>query len=144
MRRTKVTVLILACAAVFAADDWAKVKELKSGSDLKIHRVGKPVLEAKMDQATEESLLVATKKEQLSIPKEEIVRIEARAPGGKPVTTTTSTTGLGEVPGTDPHKMNRPGGSGGGPSGSMTTSKSWSGPSYETVYRRVSGSPKKQ
>ncbi len=146
MRRAFLVLLAFACAAMWAADDWTKVKEIRSGSELKIYRLGKPMLEARMDQASDDNLLVATKKEQLSIPKEEIVRIDARAPGGKKgTTTTTSTTDLGEIPGTDPHKMNRPGGSGGGPGGTMSTSKTFGGgASFETVYLRVSGTSKKQ
>ena len=57
----------LAIASVsFAADDgWAKVKALASGTELRIVKAGTkaPIL-AKFDEATEESLVIATKTEQ--------------------------------------------------------------------------------
>ncbi len=73
--------LFLTLASVsFAADDgWAKVKALASGTELRIIKTGTraPIL-AKLDEATEESLIIATKTEQLSIPKEQIEKIEYR------------------------------------------------------------------
>jgi hypothetical protein len=68
----------------FAADDdWAKVKALASGTELRIVKTGTraPIL-AKLDQATEESLIIATKTEQLSIPKEQLEKIEYRPKQG--------------------------------------------------------------
>ena len=61
--------LIAAVATVFAADDsWTKVKDLKSGTELRIVRDGaKQPLLAQMDHATDESLFIATKKEQLVV-----------------------------------------------------------------------------
>ena len=71
----------LALASVsFAADDgWAKVKALASGTELRIVKAGTkaPIL-ARFDEATEESLVIATKTEQLSIPKNQIEKIEYR------------------------------------------------------------------
>jgi hypothetical protein len=102
---------ILACSAALAADEWTRVKAIRSGVELKIFKTGaKQPLEAKMDEATDEALLVATKKEQLSIPREQIERIDARPAkvSKKPATETTTTTGLGDVPGTDPQSINRP------------------------------------
>jgi hypothetical protein len=64
----------------FAADDgWAKVKALAAGTELRIVKTGTraPVL-AKFDEATNESLIIATKTEQLSIAKEQIEKIEYR------------------------------------------------------------------
>lgn len=139
MRRTTLAVLFLGMAAAWGADDWVKVKAIRSGSDLKIWRAGsKQALEAKMDEATDESLVVATKKEQFSIPKDQIDRIDARAPKDRqgPRRTTTATTTTGEIPGTDPHKINRPGGNGGGPSGNVTSTANWSSAPFETVYRK--------
>jgi hypothetical protein len=127
--------LLLAAVGAFAADDsWAKVQELKNGAELRIYKVNEqaPVV-AKLDRAGEESLIVVTKNEQVSIPKEEIDRIDCRTaqperqvektrvnrkvvPKGAEVTsntvpgaTTTVTTGL-KIP---------------------------SKPSFETVYRRT-------
>jgi len=73
--------LFLALAsASFAADDgWAKVKALASGTELRIVKTGTrvPIL-AKLDEATDESLIIATKTEQLSIAKEQLEKIEYR------------------------------------------------------------------
>jgi hypothetical protein len=65
----------------FAADDgWAKVKALSSGTELRIVKTGSrtPIL-ANLDEATDESLIIATKTEQISIPKDKIEKIEFRA-----------------------------------------------------------------
>jgi hypothetical protein len=71
--------LLIATAAFAGEDSWAKVRELKSGTELRIYRVeSKDALLAKLDRAGDESLIVITKSEQLSIPKEEIERIEFR------------------------------------------------------------------
>src|SRR5690242_3793103 len=65
-----------------ASDSWDKVKELKTGTELRIVRKNAkaPVL-ASMDEANEERLVVVVKKEQIAIPKAEIDRIEARPVG---------------------------------------------------------------
>lgn len=143
-------VFLLAFCTVQGADDWAKVRALKSGTDLKIYRTGsKQPLEAKMDEATDESLLVATKKEQLSIPKDDIDRIDSRdakAPKGPKMETTRTITSTTEVPGSDPSKINRPSRTGTMPERSVSSSATWSSSGFETVYRRVtvSPAPKKQ
>ena len=71
--------LLLAASAAFAADEWTKVREIKSGTELRIIKKGsrQPIL-ATMDEATEDRLSVATKKEQISIAKEDIDRVDAR------------------------------------------------------------------
>lgn len=74
--------LAFACVAVsLGADDgWGKVKAVGSGTELRITIIGSrtPVL-AQMDEATEDSLIIRTKTEQRSIPKEQIDKIENRA-----------------------------------------------------------------
>jgi hypothetical protein len=72
-------VLFFAMAAYAAEDGWEKVKALASGAELRITKAGgkAPIL-ATMDQATDESLIVATKTEQISIAKSEIVKVESR------------------------------------------------------------------
>ena len=73
--------LFLAIATVSFADDdgWAKVKALASGTELRIVKTGTraPIL-ATLDEATDESLIIATKTGQLSISKEQIEKIEYR------------------------------------------------------------------
>ena len=71
--------LFFALAAYAAEDGWEKVKALASGAELRITRAaGKAPVLATMDQATDESLIVATKTEQISIARSEIVKVEAR------------------------------------------------------------------
>jgi hypothetical protein len=77
---TKALILCCALFASFAADDpWDKVRELKSGTELRIIKKGsvQPIL-ARMDEATAESLLVVVKTEQISLPRDQIVRIDYR------------------------------------------------------------------
>lgn len=76
----RILVFLLSAMTGWAAEDaWAKVRELKSGAELRIYKKGakQPVL-AKRYEATEESLVVVVKNEQLAIPKDEIERIDAR------------------------------------------------------------------
>jgi hypothetical protein len=66
--------------ALLAAEDlWVQVRELKSGAELRIYKVNtkEPFL-AKFDRASEESLIVVTKTGQVSIPKEQIERLDRR------------------------------------------------------------------
>lgn len=76
----RVVPLLLTAMAVLAAEDpWAQVRDLKSGTELRVYRVNpKQPLEAKFDQASEESLIVVTKTGQVSIPKELIERVDCR------------------------------------------------------------------
>jgi len=75
-----ILITVVALSAAFAADEaWSKVKALESGAEVRITKTGSrtPIL-AKFDEATEESIVIATKTEQVSIPKEQIEKIEAR------------------------------------------------------------------
>jgi hypothetical protein len=66
--------------SAFAADDgWAKVKALTSGTELRIVKAGSrtPLL-AKLDEANDERIIVATKTEQLAILKTQIEKLEFR------------------------------------------------------------------
>lgn len=147
MRQATLAILMLAALAGWGADDWIKVRSLQSGTDLKIWRTGsKQVLEAKMDEANDERLLVATKNEQLSIPKDEIERIDKRepkAPKGPKMETRRTITTRSEVPGTDPNKINRPARPGTMPENSVSSSATWGSSGFETVYRKVAVSGKK-
>ena len=129
---------------VFAADDpWTKVRELKSGTELRIYKMGttQPVV-AKLDQAKEESLIIVLKNEQSSVPKEEIDRLDYRPGGSSRMTkqTTMETNTLGN-PSPDQQRV---GGSNPGPSSSQSTSITLgSKPDFETIYRRSPAVPKK-
>ncbi len=78
----KMFLLMLAAAAAFAADDpWLKVKDVKSGADLRIFRKGsdQPLL-VQMGELTDVNLVVIDKKAERAIPREEIDRIDTRPP----------------------------------------------------------------
>jgi hypothetical protein len=134
---------LLAGLVAFGADDeWAKVKALKTGAELRVFKKGsmQPVL-AQMDELTDENLIVIVKKTQMAIPKDQIDRIDARPTGGRQVTKETTTKE------TFPDsKAQADAGSAGpaGPTTSTSTSVSVGGkPDFEMVYRRPMGAPKK-
>jgi hypothetical protein len=135
-------VALAAALMIFGADDpWAKVKELKSGTELRIVKTGsaQPML-ATFDELTDERLLVATKKEQLAIPLDDIQRIDYRPPQkasrvqaeSKTKATDTVST-AGRYPG------GRSGQSVESSSGLTISGKS----DFETIYRRTAAAPKK-
>jgi hypothetical protein len=75
-------------------DPWAKVKAAPSGTELRIFKknVQAPVL-AKLDEASDENLIVVVKDTQVAIPKGDIDRIDYRpAQTGGRVTRETKTT----------------------------------------------------
>lgn len=133
---------LAAAVSLMAADDpWAKVKELKSGTELRIVKKGsaEPLL-ATFDELTDERLLVATKKEQIAIARDDIQRIDARpAQKGTRVQreSTTKTSDSVATAGRYP----------GGRSGQSVESSSglsFGGkPDFETIYRRTAAAPKK-
>ena len=135
--------MIAAAATVAPAaekDAWTKVRELKSGTDLRIlKREAKQLVEAKLDEAGEESLIVVIKNEQTAIPKDDIERIDFRPAGGSRVTseTKTSTSGPESRP-ASPSPDRRA-----GPQTNMSSGVSiGSKPAYETIYRRRAAPPK--
>ena len=78
----KIFLLMLAATAAFAANDpWQKVKDLKSGSDLRVFRRGttQPLL-VQMGELTDDHLVVIDKKAEKAIPRDEIDRIDSRPP----------------------------------------------------------------
>src|SRR5258706_7162018 len=135
---SKIFLLVLAAITILAADNpWIKVRELKSGSDLRIYKRGasQPIM-ATMDEANDERLIAVVKNEQMAFAKADIDRIDARpeTQGGRMIktTTTSSTTELHD-------KVAAPGPQGQmGPSSSTSTSFSnRPKPDFETIYRRV-------
>src|SRR5258708_30825360 len=133
---SKIVMLVLAAITILAADNpWTKVRELKSGSELRIYKKGasQPII-ATMDEANDERLIALVKNEQLAFAKADIDRIDARpeTKGGRMIKTTTSTN-------TELHdKVAAPGPQGQmGPSSSTSTSFSnRPKPDFETIYRR--------
>jgi hypothetical protein len=127
----KMFVLMLAAAAAFAADNpWQKVKDLKSGTDLRVFRRGstQPLL-VQMGELTDDNLVVVDKKAERAIPREEIDRIESRPP---------KATWLKEE-----RTGNTVGPDGSNSSSSSTGYSKGSRGDFETIYRRPAPPPKK-
>ncbi len=140
---------ILLALPALAGDDWDKVKDLPSGSDLKIYEHGsaQPKL-AKFADVTASSLIIIVKNEQVALTKDGIDLIEARPPakkGAKRKLVQELHVDDPAKPGTDagPHGPTAgPQGTPGAPSYSSTTSiVSGDSREFSTVYRRVSGAP---
>src|SRR5437667_272009 len=89
----KIVIILCAALVAFGADDpWAKVKQLKTGSELHVFKRGSvQPLTVKMDELTDENLVVVDKKGQTAIPRDQIERIDAR-PAGRTRTTTDTMT----------------------------------------------------
>ena len=140
----RLTLLTIFGFALSAAEDpWSKVQELKSGTELRIYKTGakQPIL-AKMDRAGEESIVIVLKKEQVSIPKEEIERLDFRPAGGTRISKqTTSKTNTVGNPSTDQQRVG--GGSSGPTSSSSTSFTLGSKPDFQTIYRRLPVASKK-
>jgi hypothetical protein len=139
---SKLLFFLLAGITAFAADDpWAKVRELKGGTELRIHKKGamQPVL-ARSDDVTDENLIVVVKNEQVAIPKDQVDRIDYRPtkPGGRLTKETTSKpTEPDTTPGPPGHGSRVPG---------VSTSSNVSIASkadFEPIYRRPAAPSKK-
>jgi hypothetical protein len=136
----EIILILFASIVAFAADNsWNKVRDLKSGTEIRIFKKSskQPVI-AKLDEATDENLIVVLKNEQVAIPKDDIERIDARPSGGSRITreskTTTEKTDAGaRIPGESP-----------GPTTSSSSNVSiGSKPDFETVYQKTAGVPPK-
>ena len=144
MRFPLVIFFSLACAVLAADDSWEKVRELKSGTELRIFQHGNPKpLLANLDEATEDKLVIATKTEQRAIAKEEIERLDYRPnpKGGSKVTRETRTKISNPAaepvpPVSVPSRPNVP-------QQSQTSSVTFGGgkPDFETIYRRFVPAP---
>ena len=142
------TILVLCAAAVaFGAEDpWAKVKELKTGSELRVYKRGsaQPLL-VKMGDLTDDNLVVVNKKEETAIPRNQIDRIEARLAAR--TRTTTDTESAEKNAASDPRSSipgpNAPPGAMHAPTTTTSTGVQWTKQDFEVVYRRPTGAPKK-
>ena len=144
MKGIVVTLLVAAITLVAADDPWAKVRELKSGTEIRIKKrgVAQPIL-AQMDEAMEDRIVVVIKNEQISITKEQIDRLDARPKGGSRIVRETKTTS--SAPGNPSPLEQRIGGGPAGPSSSTSSSLNiGSKPDFETVYRRSPLPPPQQ
>src|SRR5215475_9175446 len=140
--------LCVALALLGADDPWAKVKELKTGAELRVYKRGATTpLTVKMDELTDENLVVINKNEQVAIPRDQIDRIDSRPTGRVRSTTDTATAEKNAA--TDPRSNipgpNNPPGAMHAPSTQATSGVSWTSQPFETVYHRTAGgAPKKQ
>jgi hypothetical protein len=140
----RVALVLLTASAAFAAEDaWAKVRELKSGAELRIYKKGEkqPVL-VKLDEAREETLVVLVKNEQTAIDKEDIDRVDyrPRQTGSqlKPEFRTTPEgpdreSKVSRIPQRPPNRSRTT-------SGNLTLQ---SRTDFETIYRREAATPQK-
>ena len=124
-------------AASAAEDSWKKVQELKTGTEVRIYKRGdrQPII-ATLDEATDDHIAFATKKEQTSLPKDDVIRVDARPAGAKrSISKETKTSESVDVPkpGMPSYPGERP-----GPSGNTSSNVSIGGkPDFETVYRKM-------
>src|ERR1019366_2921783 len=89
----KLVLLFCTALVAFAADDpWAKVKELKTGTELRVYKKGaaQPLL-VKMDELTDDNLVVINKNEQTAITRDQIDRVDYRPSGKSRITKETTT-----------------------------------------------------
>jgi hypothetical protein len=114
---------LLACVLAWAADDWQKVRDLASNSEVRVYQKDstKP-LDGKTSGATDRKLILTTKNAVLSINKADIDRVDYHPPR-KMVRTDTS-------------ESNNDGSSN---SQSASTSYSWSREGWQTIYQRPAG-----
>jgi len=139
--RLAILIAIAAVAAIGADDPWLKVRKTDTGSELRIIRRGesKPVI-ATFDDATDDSLIVVVKNEEIAIPKDQILRIDARPAKSGPRMTKTTTESTA-----DPQPTAKPQEEKLGPTSSSSTSYTVADrPDFVTIYRRTASMPQKE
>src|ERR1700676_3133069 len=80
---TRALSVALRTLTAFAADNtWDKVRDLKTGTELRVYKKGarQPLL-CTMDEANEERIIVVVKNEELAIQKDDVDRLDYRPPG---------------------------------------------------------------
>jgi len=142
----KLAFFLCSALLVFGAEDpWAKLKGLKTGTELRVYKKGAalPVV-VKMDELTDDNLVVIDKKEQTAIPRDQIERVDAR-PSGKTRMATESSTKVNDGVGDPRSVIPAPNQGSPGQSTSTSSNVSFGGkPDFETVYRRATGGPAKK
>ena len=134
---------LLATLPVFSADDpWSKVRELKTGTEIRVFKKGsmQPIL-AKFDEANDDSLIIVVKNEEIAIHRDLVDRLDYRPPqtGPKVKSETTSKT---ETPDQRVGEPPDPRGSPGLTSSTSTNYSFGSKPDFQTIYRRPPPAPK--
>jgi hypothetical protein len=138
---TKLLFILLAAFTAFAADDpWSAVKDLKSGTELRIYKKGaaQPIL-AKSDEVTGDNLIVVVKNEEIAIAKDLVDRIDYRPNKDNRITADTKykQTDPDPIPGPPGRVSPAPG------SSSSTSVGIGSKPDFELIYKRPAVSPRK-
>lgn len=134
--------MLLAAMTAFAADDaWTKVRELKSGTELRIFRKGglHPII-AKMEEANADSLIIVEKNTETAIPRGLIDRIDYRPVKGSRITKETHTSVEGPDAQTAAESRDNV------PRETVSSGTSYvigGQPDYQTIYRRPPPEPKK-
>jgi len=139
----RVAMFLCMAGLLLGADDaWKKVQDLKSHSELRVYKKGtREPLNAILDEANEDRIVVVVKNKQMAIAKDEIDRIDAR-PGKTARKVNVDSTTKETEPDLTPH----PNPSIPVPGSSSSSSVSVGGdnrPGFETIYRRAEGAPKK-
>ena len=139
---SKLLLVGLAALVVSAAENsWDKVRELKTGCELRIFKKGsrQPVL-AVLDQADNEKLIVVVKNQEIAIDRDDVDRVDYRPATTKKsrVSKETHTTQT-DTTQTTPVGPTAQGESGGPTTSTSTTASFGSGskPDFETIYRRT-------
>jgi hypothetical protein len=137
-----IAIVLLAAVTAFAADDaWTKVRELKSGTELRIFKKGglHPII-AKMEDAEADSLIIVDKNTETAIPRGLIDRIDYRPAKTSRITKETRTS----VEGPDAQTAAESRDNVPRETSSSSTSYVIGGqPDYQTIYRRPPPEPKK-
>jgi len=128
--------VLLAAVTAFAADDpWTKVRDLKSGTELRIFKKGglHPIL-AKMEEARPDSLIIVIKNEELAIQRDQIDRIDYRPlkTGGRVAKETRETAQGPDATTAAESPNNVPGESTSASTNYVINSQ----PDFQTIYRR--------
>jgi hypothetical protein len=127
---------VLAALAADADDPWKKVRDLKTGTDVRIIKAGAaaPVI-AKFAELTDSNLVVIVKNEQVAIPRDKVARIDSRPQRGHLTTETKAGTASDGPMRAKPNP----------PSGVPSSSTSYSTGvaisdkvGFETIYQRAS------
>lgn len=140
---SRLSLFLLALTAFAADDPWSKVKELKSGTEIRVLKKGstQPVI-GKIDEATDENLIVVLKNEQTAIPKDQIDRVDYRPARPRVVKESKTTVNDGNTAGEPAAGMNH---QQVGPGYSSSSGFNIQGKAdFETLYRRPAVPAKKK
>ena len=144
--RALMILLVIPFFSRAAEDAWAKLREVKSGAELRVFKIGSPTpLIVKMGELTDENLVIIDKNKQTAIARDQIDKVEARlTPVKRTVTRETKTTDNSNDPrNVIPGPTQQLGVKGANTTTSSSTTFTTDKPPFETVYRRATGAPKK-